>query len=430
MDLPAAPRSGPPIFVVGTPRSGTTLLAAMLGAHPLLDCGPETRLLSWFERADRAALLDPGTWPGPATGFVLSLALKETPVHVAFGVTPDEVHASLAAREPSVAALLESLTVTRAAAHGRSRWVEKTPRHLFSLPLIRREWPDAIVIRVVRDPRDVALSLVQVPFGSDSVVVNLTNVTGQERQAAALIARDPHTITVRFEDLVADPHGVLRRVCAVVDVPFDPAMIDRRDGAESIAAPHEWWKRKAAEPLDPSRAGGWRTAMEPPVQRFAALHCRDMLRAHGYPDACDPVRSVAIVPLGDQVAIKHEGLLLALAAQGAVVAEPAPRTPAELARHDDLVFWGNPGQLGLRAGRTALERTAGIARLATLLVARRVTGRGPIWVRRHTNWVERPGDPIERVAANLLRGLARTIKPAALPGLLGLPPADPGSPDE
>ncbi|MFN8623183.1 MAG: sulfotransferase, partial [Chloroflexota bacterium] len=122
----AASATGP-IFVVGTPRSGTTLLAAMLGAHPDIDCGPETRFFSWLERADRPALLDPRTWPGPATDFVLSLRLQDSPVHELFGVTPDQVRAALAARRPSMAAMLESLTATRAAAHGKPRWAEKTP---------------------------------------------------------------------------------------------------------------------------------------------------------------------------------------------------------------------------------------------------------------------------------------------------------------
>src|SRR5687768_17107064 len=111
--LPApGPSSGPPVFVVGVPRSGTTLLAAMLGAHPLIDCGPETRLLSRFEDADTARLLDPRSWPGPAADFVLGLALRDTPVHEVFGVPTEAVRAHLAGRRPSVAALLESLTVT------------------------------------------------------------------------------------------------------------------------------------------------------------------------------------------------------------------------------------------------------------------------------------------------------------------------------
>ena len=420
---------GAPIFVVGVPRSGTTLLAAMLGAHPHIDCGPETRLLAQLREADLGRILDPLTWPDAAADFVLGLALKETLVHEAFGVSPGAVRAHLAGRAPSVAALLESLTVTRAALHGKPRWAEKTPRHVFDLPLIRREWPEAIVVRVVRDPRDVALSLARVPFGAPSVVADLVGVATQMRRAEALVGRDPHTITVRFEDLLAEPVAVMRRVCAVVDVPFDPAMIERQ-GAEGIAAPHEWWKAKAAEPLDPSRAGGWRTAMDPAVQRFAALHLRHALRTHGYPDARDPVRSVAIVPFVDQFPVHHEGLLLALAAADAAIADPFPRTPMALAAADDLVFWGQPGQLGLDLGASAEERTVGIARLATLLAARRAHGRPATWVRRNTSWLSRPGHPVEEATASLLRALARKAKPGAIGDVLGVQVSASGSTHE
>ena len=53
-----------------------------------------------------------------------------------------------------------------------------------------------------------------------------------------------------------------------------------------------------------------------------------------------------------------------------------------------------------------------------------------IWVRRHTNHPERPGDPGERVVELLLRLLARTVRPRALPPLLGLPRDAMGTSDE
>ncbi len=429
MDPERPTSGGAPIFVVGVPRSGTTLLAAMLGAHPRIDCGPETRLLSHLHDADRARILDARTWPEAAADFVLGLALKETPVHEAFGVSPEAVRAHLGGRAPCVAALLESLTVTRAALRGKPRWAEKTPRHVFDLPLIRREWPAAIVIRVVRDPRDVALSLARVPFGTSSLVANLAHVANQMHRSEALVARDPQTMTVRFEDLIANPVAVLHRVCAVADVPFDPAMIERR-GAEGIAAPHEWWKAKAAEPLDPSRAGGWRTEMDPAVQRFAALHLRDALRTHGYPDARDPVRTVAVVPFTVQFPVHQESLLLALAAADVAVADPFPRTPAQLAAPDALVFWGQPGQLAVDAGRTAQERTIGIARLAVMLAARRVSGRPAAWIRRTTTWPSRSDHPVERATASLLRAFARKAKPGAIGDVLGVGSAASGTTPE
>lgn len=427
MDVRTASPSQAPIFVVGTARSGTTLLAAMLGAHPQIDCGPETRFFAWLEREDRAALLDARTWPGPAVDFLLSLRLQDSPVHELFGVTADGIRTTLAARAPSVAAMLESLTATRAAAHGKPRWAEKTPRHISSLPLIRREWPDACIVRVVRDPRDVALSLARVPFAGESLVGHLAQASRHEREAAGFLARDPRAITIRYEDLVRDPAGQLERVCALVGVPFDPAMIDRREGFEGIAAPHETWKQKAAEPLDPSRIGGWRTTMDPAVQRFAALHCRELLRAHGYEGARDPARTIAIVPVGDLEAARIEGTLLALAAQDVAIAEPTPLTPAALGEHAHIVLWGGPDQLGLRLGSGALGRTAGIARLALLLAVRRLTGRGVIWIRRRSTWPARRHDRAGRVVVDLLRAFAHQGKPWDLPALLDLRDVAPGS---
>jgi hypothetical protein len=361
---------------------------------------------------------------------VLGLRLVDTPVHEAFGVSAEAVRAHLAGRAPSVAALLESLTVTRAQAHGKPRWAEKTPRHVFSLPRIRREWPDAVVIRVVRDPRDVALSLSKVPFGARSLVGDVVNVAGQMRRAVELVARDAHTITVRFEDLLADPAGVLRRVCAVIDVPFDPAMIERRDSAASIAVPGEWWKQKAAEPIDRSRAGGWRTQMPADVQRFAAIQLRDLLREHGYPDARDPRRTVAVVPLTEGFPNRNEALLLALAADDVALADPFPRTPAALAAVDQLIFWGQPGQLGLDLGVTAERRLERIVRLALLLAARRLSGPPATWIRRKTSWPERPEHPAEIAAATLLKIFARPAKWQQAGAVLGIAGDVTGSPDE
>ena len=67
-----------PVFVVGGPRSGTTLLAAMLAAHPAFDCGPETHCLSRWARLgprERARILDARDWPERATRYVCSLTL-------------------------------------------------------------------------------------------------------------------------------------------------------------------------------------------------------------------------------------------------------------------------------------------------------------------------------------------------------------------
>ena len=65
-----------PIFVVGVPRSGTTLLAAMLSAHSRMSCGPETHLFPWVSRVDGERLCDKDLWPDTATEFLSSISFS------------------------------------------------------------------------------------------------------------------------------------------------------------------------------------------------------------------------------------------------------------------------------------------------------------------------------------------------------------------
>ena len=144
-----------PVFVVGGPRSGTTLLSAMLAAHSAFDCGPEThacRAGSRLAGSERSRILDPADWPRRATAFVTSLSLGKQPIHPMYGLTVEDVRSWLAASPPSLAAMLESLTEQRALRNGAPRWVEKTPRHLEVPELIAETWPGARIVRIVRDP--------------------------------------------------------------------------------------------------------------------------------------------------------------------------------------------------------------------------------------------------------------------------------------
>ncbi len=410
--------SNAPIFVVGTPRSGTTLLASMLGAHPRIDCGPETLFLTRLEAADAPALLDPADWPKRATDFVMSLHLQDASVAELYGRDRAAVRACLATRRPSIAAMLESLTAARAAVHGKPRWAEKTPRHLLSLPAIRAAWPDAQIVRVVRDPRDVALSASRVPFADQSVVVNLCLCARQDRIARGFFAADSNSHALRFEDLLADPQPVLERLCSFLGESYDPQMVTRPDAANGLAASHEWWKRKAADPLDPSRAGAWKADMGEAQQRVASLVCREQLEAFGYGGAKQPSRVVALVPLGDTMAGKVEALVTGLANHDAVIAEPPPLGVGEMARYRDLVFWGLRDQLGLSLGTSPLQQSVNLLRLAAQLSGRRLLRRPALWVPRHTQGESRHR-PADRIASRLVQGLTRRTAREDLPVALG-----------
>jgi hypothetical protein len=416
-----------PVFVVGGPRSGTTLLAAMLAAHPAFDCGPETHCLSRWARLgprERARILDRRDWPERATRYVASLTLGKRPVHTLFGLSESDVRAWLASRPPTLASLLESLSEQRAARAGRPRWVEKTPRHLEVPELIAATWPHARIVRIVRDPRDAAVSLTRVPFGTQSLLTNLSVLARMNESGAAFYRASPLALTLRYEDLVAEPEQELRRLCAFVGAPYDPVMIEGRDRASRVAAEHEWWKGDATGPLDRSRVGQWAVQMPPEVQHYAALNLGGFLAEHGYGDAATPRRSVAIVPSGDALAARYDDVLLRLAAADVAVERPGPVGPAELGARDPLVFFGVVGQLDPDRTRPAAERVVALAALAVVLLARRIGGRPAYWVRRLTLVRRHRRDAGERVLARILQVLTRPADATDLPRLLGIDERD------
>ena len=415
--------ASPAVFVVGGPRSGTTLLAAMLAAHPAFDCGPETHCLSRWARLgprERGRILDPRDWPDRATRYVCSLTLGKRPVHALFGLTESDVRAWLASRPPSLASLLGSLTEQRAARAGRRRWVEKTPRHLEVPDLIAATWPGARIVRIVRDPRDAAVSLTRVPFGTPSLLTNLSVLARMNEAGAAFYRTSAQALTVRYEDLIAEPERELRRLCGFVGEAYDAAMIDGREGASRIAAEHEWWKGDATGPLDRSRIGQWRSEMPAEVQHYAALNLGAFIEEHGYGQAAPARRTVAIVPAGDALSARYDEMLLRLSSADVAVERPGPVAPSELGARDPLVFFGIVGQLDPDRTRPASERVLALAGLAVVLLVRRSLGRPALWIRRISLVRRHRRDAAERVLARLLQVLTRPAEASDLPRLLGI----------
>jgi len=409
------------IFVVGVPRSGTTLLSAMLSTHSRLDCGPESRFFARYRfvsPGDQARILDPVTWPRPAVDFIASLHNQGHPITELYGLELAEIGTFLAEREPSLAAMLESLTVLHARKAGKARWMEKTPRHLLMTDTLRELWPEARIVRIVRDPRDVALSLSRMPFGKESVVGNLARIDQDDRASRERILADPLAMTLRYEDLVTEPERQLRLVCEFIGEVFEPVMLDSSGSAAGVAASHEWWKESVSGPLHNGSVGRWRDEMSADVRRFAALHLAGYLREHGYEGARDARAQLAVLPVADEVGPGNEGLLLDLARRDMTVIRPAPSTPLTQHAQEHLVFLGVKGQLDPTRGQSIARRVIGLGLLGVGLAVRRLRGRPVLWVRQATLRARSNADPDERLMAAMLRPFARSVPLDEVPRLV------------
>jgi hypothetical protein len=172
----------------------------------------------------------------------------------------------------SYRAVLDAIFGQLAAHNGMVRWGDKTPHYINDLPTLLELYPDAQFVHVVRDGRDVALSLEKTAFGPKNACEAATAWTRAVRQVRSFAETLPahQFVEVRYEELIDRPADVLVRLA-------DFLGIDDADG--KLAA---YISNCVRAEVKPDNAGKWRTAMRArEVERFEAL-AGAVLRADGY----------------------------------------------------------------------------------------------------------------------------------------------------
>ncbi len=261
--------------------------------------------------------------------MVTSLTLANQPVAELFGHSEHDLQKFLAARDPSVGAILESLTTLYADKQGKPRWAEKTPNHLLHLPTIRAAYPKAPIVRIVRDPRDSALSMRQLPWASPSALANGFLWTAWFNESQSFFERDLNTLTVRYEDLVSAPETVLTEICNFIGETFEPGMLAIQKTGKSVSSPNESWKASNTCALDPSRTQLWQRQLNPAWQRALSRTCAGGIEAFGYPAPARPEVTLSSYPLTLRAVETYEANLLDLLAAG-VQLEPGRLQATEL----------------------------------------------------------------------------------------------------
>jgi hypothetical protein len=278
-----------PIFIVGVPRSGTTLLAAMLAAHSRMSCGPETHFFRYLSKIDPGSLCDKETWPGPAIDFLYSVTYpsfsesERKNLVDKYEVERQQVEEYLTAREPLISNILSSVTEQYMRTMAKVRWVEKTPDHIKHVDLIRKYFPESPIIRIQRDPRDVAVSLTKVPWGAPSFPRALLFWKKFVEASEKFFCTDRNSYTLRYEDLISSPVKELQRLCQFIGEDFEETMLDTSFTGKQVNTQNVPWKEKASQPIDVSRISIWRNVLTNQENQFAEAFIGDHLEKYGYP---------------------------------------------------------------------------------------------------------------------------------------------------
>jgi Sulfotransferase family len=332
-----------PIFVVGFPRSGTTLLQGLLGAHPRIAAPPEMHFA-------RRIVQFHDYWGDLKDDDVLRRVVDATlklPALSASGFDLDRVYERTRQGPRTYAGVLDAVMRDFAERNGKQRWSEKTP-HQGSLA-IWLHFPEARIVHIVRDPRPTVVSNLAKLGGWPDLLstarawrgFTLRNIAaGADRGAA-------HYLRIRYEDLAREPAAVMRVVFAFLGEDFDAAALDDPDRRRASIAPGAApWQTRVLEPIRAAEETDWRTQISPPARARLTAAVADLMPPLGY---AAPARSS--VGVGDVLNLAFYPVLGGRALKAKVRNQgstPQQRYQAEQAEH----------QQRARRMRRALQRSS------------------------------------------------------------------------
>jgi hypothetical protein len=288
----------PFVFIVGCQRSGTTLLQRVLNAHPQVAITPES---NWIPR------LAAKPWALTDDGLVTSKLVSRLLAHRKFArLQLDEkriLAISSGERRVSYSFLVSQILDLYGEMQGKPLVGDKTPAYVRSINLLHRLWPAARFVHVIRDGRDVALSMLEWPKvrpkPGDFLTWNEDPVStaalwwdlNVNRGRGAGNSLGPELYyEVRYESLVANPREECAALCAFLHLTFDDRMLQFyavRGGDPGLE------KKCAGLPITQGLRD-WRSQMPPEqVENFEAI-AGDLLEDLGYRRAVPRLSSEAL----------------------------------------------------------------------------------------------------------------------------------------
>lgn len=213
-----------PFFIVGAGRSGSTLLRMILSRHSLICIPPE----SWFllplaQKFSFDRHLDPAEIENACRIITTHRRWPD------FDLDADSFSQHIVERQVdsirSICDVLFGLCMQRA---GKPRWGDKTPPYISIVRELLQLYPEARIIYLVRDGRDVTNSFIATRWHGPGAWANSREWVRAVRQFAALDADSTlsdQILRIRYEDLVTDTESVTAKICAFLGVDPEPAML-------------------------------------------------------------------------------------------------------------------------------------------------------------------------------------------------------------
>jgi hypothetical protein len=273
-----------PIFMIGAERSGTTLVMALLGAHPNIAV-PE---VAWYYPRFRAYIHTYGDLGQEAKFrtlvdemiFGLKTPFWDLPVNPATIVS----ELADAASERSFCGAYSAILQRYAEHHRKPRWGEKTPHNLFFIREILEDYPNAQFIFITRDGRDASADYLESAFGPTNIFVAAEFWAFIQQYVRAWREKlsSDQWFDLSYEELVRQPEAVIQRLTDFLGEPYDPQMLEFHTGAIAQRRGATRDHAPLGKPISDRYIGIYKNLLSFRDQEIFAAVAGDELKAAGY----------------------------------------------------------------------------------------------------------------------------------------------------
>lgn len=250
-----------PFFIVGCPRSGTTLLSVLLDRHSSVAVPPETFFFHVFSGLSRRR-------EKPDYEWLVSQYLDDSYM-TAMKLDRSKILQRLHSYHPDHSSFFRCALEEYAAVHNKSIIGEKTATHLMWIDTIFQWYPNAKVVWIVRDGRDVAMAMMRL-FHK-----NLRAHCSNWRRSVELGLKFEQKYSdkiyqIRFENLVSNTEYELIKLGQFLGIDYQERMIDTNIYSGAVPENERFYKERALQPIDRSRIGEWKHSATP--QQIHLMH--------------------------------------------------------------------------------------------------------------------------------------------------------------
>lgn len=249
-----------PFFILGTERSGSNLLRLILHSHSRLAVPHPPHLVRYFKplQANYGNLENPGNFHR-LVGDVQ--ALLETHIYP-WDVTIDWAKVEADATPRDCFGIQYALYAQYAAQKGKLRWGCKSTFMISEVPTILRHHPDAKLLWLMRDPRDVAVSSRRSVFSATHPVFVAELWREQQQLGLRWEKEGAPILRIFYEALLENPEAQVRRITDFLEEDFEPGMLryfETEEARKSGALSQSW--AATAKPIQKDRVGSWKKGL-------------------------------------------------------------------------------------------------------------------------------------------------------------------------